>query len=588
MLKKTLAILVLHLTATALLVGVSEGQAPSGVRPALPGVGDYPHWPAYRKVRVAEVRPQPWRNAEHIIDGWDWSLPPGTRVSDRSLLCVARNTGRLPALRFPANPVLSLWVNWCDLEPEEDRYEFDGLLKQIAGAERAGYSVVIRPITAVWKMVAHPDPSRTSKGMRGRRNCAPRYLGTKYNVPQIEERPKKSFRIINLDVSHPAFHKRYVKLVEAIGKSGIPRMAAVKGFIVGYASSSWGDEGVAPHGKGDAPHVIERLDAWAAACKGVEHKVCMCGTNEYGLGKGFGVRGGFVEMYLYMIPQPVIGQWIDDDGYLSVNEEAPVIKRGSFSGDENEEYDEGWTHRFGALESFTYRYFTSSLRVVQMRRNYLLHAPFSVMPEMLPFISQEMGRTVHDTPDVWCFLRESYIRAGRRGKTPDGRSRRVTPEERKNGTPCRNFERWLYQRDRDGFRTTPAVKVPMPVKQWMSQKDRYYDYVARTGARIGFAVDDRFLGGAGPHRVAVKISYIDGPAGKLVLRYGTRRGARLKQLDLGNTGKLKTATFFLDDAVFAAGGHDYDFTISGSGGVTVSFVRVIRLEPGRRRGGASP
>jgi hypothetical protein len=208
-----------------------------------------------------------------------------------------------------------------------------------------------------------------------------------------------------------------------------------------------------------------------------------------------------------------------------------------------------------------------------MRRNYLLHNPFAIYPAMLPYVSQEMGRTVEDAPDAWCFLRESYLKPYVFGK------KKPSSEERKLGVPVRNFERWLYQRDTKGFETAPAVKIKMPVRQWIVQKDRQFDFVARVGKKIGFAIDDRFLAG-GPHSVAVKISYFDMPKGALSLHYKTPKGPTAKTIKLQNTGKLKTATFFLTDAVFNAKNLDYDLTIESDKEAVVSIVRVIKV--GRR------
>ncbi len=114
---------------------------------------------------------------------------------------------------------------------------------------------------------------------------------------------------------------------------------------------------------------------------------------------------------------------------------------------------------------------------------------------------------------------------------------------------------------------------------WVIQNDRRFDFVARAAKRIGFAIDDRFLAG-GPHEVAVKISYFDMPRGVLSLQYKTPNGMTSRTLKLGNTGKLKTATFFLSDAIFDAKGMDYDLTIAGDREIVVSFVRVIK--PGKK------
>ena len=134
----------------------------------------------------------------------------------------------------------------------------------------------------------------------------------------------------------------------------------------GYASHSYGDEGIGPVPEDKNPdkfgHVLERLDAWAKISKGVERKVFMGGYSEYGLSKGFVIRRGFVEMYLYHIPDEIIGQRIDPNGYLYVDEENKIIKSGVRHGEENEEYSEMWTeprtrYRFGrTTDSFQYRF----------------------------------------------------------------------------------------------------------------------------------------------------------------------------------------------------------------------------------------
>lgn len=537
-------------------------------------VSQYRHWPAYEKTPIEDIRPQPWRRSDDVIEGWDWSLPPEVAVKDNSLLCVSRSMNKLPKVHFSANPVISLWVFWSDLEPEEGDYRFDTLIAQLKQVEAAGYGAIIRPMTAVYARPSVPDPSKTPKYRQ--KPCAPPYLVTKYNVPQIPEEPKQSMRIVNLDVAHPDFHRRYVKFVHELGQSGIPRMDVVKGLIVGYKSSSWGDEGIGPRPEnksdGEEPtHVRERLDAWAEACEGVESKVCMGGVSEYGFSKGFGVRGGFVEMYLYRIPDAYLGQEVDAEGYLVVNEDAPGVDPMRFAGDENEEYEEKWTHRFGKLESFVYRNFTSNLRLLQMRRNYLLNNPFSVYPEMLPFVSLEMGRTVEDTPDVWCALRESVL----------GAHKFKDRDDAGDGVPVKNFERWLYQRDSEGYETRPAVKIDHSIRMWMVHGDKktgegkFHDYIARSGKRIGFAVDDRFLSG-GPHRVAVKITYLDEGVGDLSLHYSTPSGKAKRSVARKDTGKMTTATFFLDDIVFAAKNMNYDLSIEGHPGVTISFVRLIK------------
>ncbi|MGL4401854.1 MAG: hypothetical protein ACRCXD_18490, partial [Luteolibacter sp.] len=339
----------------------------------------------------------------------------------------------------------------------------------------------------------------------------------------------------------------------------------LKGAYVGYASPSYGDEGIGPDGvdPDTVPHVVERLEAWAKAFDQVEHKVFMGGISQLGLSKGFGTRRGFVEMYLYHIPDTEIGQTVDQQGYLFVNDAVPLLKSKAFHGEENEEYEESWAtqqrdFRFGEnTDSFTYRYFISNLRTLQMQCNHVLVNPFSIYPEQLVWVGQTLGWTVEDSPEIWCALRESRVR-------------RVGP--------VKNVERWLYQRDSEGFETAPVVKIDHPIQMWMVEPDHHHDYIARQGKQIGLAVDDRWCGG-GPVDIALKVTYFDKGLGDVDVSVQTSNGNVSKQIKLTGTDKLKTATLMIKDAVFPAKKIDYDIVFKSSGDdVVLSFVRVIRLK----------
>lgn len=498
---------------------------------------DWPYWPEYQKTPLNEIRPQEWRQKDHVIDGWDWSLPPHVKPAPSSLMAVERSFSLdrsldklLEPLDLPMNPTVTLWIKWKDLDPTEGQFKFDVLRQRILEAEECGYSVVLRMLFSAV-------------------NFAPEWIHD-YDIPFREEH--KQSKMTNYEVSHPEFHTRYIRFIDHLGKSGIPHMDALKGAFLGYASPSNGDEGIGPHGvdPDTVPHVIERLDAWARAFKGVEQKVFMGGISQHGLDLGFGIRRGFVEMYLYHIPDEIIGQRVDENGYLWVDESVDLLKRRVFHGEENEEYEEAWAtekrdFRFGPnTDSYTYRYHTSNLRLLQMQSNYVLYNSFSIIPEQMVWVGQTLGRTVEDTPDIWCSLRESYVRGI---------------------GPVKNFERWLYQRDSDGFETEPVVKVDQPPNQmWMVQPDHYYDYIARRGKQIGLAVDDRWCGG-GPVDVAVKVTYFDMGRGTVDVGIRTANGGARKRIHLKGTEKLRTATFIVNKALFSAEEMEYDIIFNPPG-----------------------
>ncbi|MCK4920106.1 MAG: hypothetical protein KAS71_03615, partial [Bacteroidales bacterium] len=283
----------------------------------------------------------------------------------------------------------------------------------------------------------------------------------------------------------------------------------------------------------------------------------------YGFEKGFGMRKGFVEMYHYRIPDNEVGQYLDENGYLCVDEEAPVLKNKCFSGEVNEEYNQSWAeessdYRFGrTTNSFPYRYFMSNLRALQMRSTYL-HTTGHLIPKMLPFISQQLGRTAEDTPDAWSFLTETRLKSGL----------------------SKNWERWLYQRDAPGYETTAVVKMQHVRKMWMIEPGNYYDYIARKGKKMGFAADDNVFPTDVEHNVAIKVSYIDNVVGTLNLVYHNNSGLQERTINTTGGDVVRTATFFVN-AKFDATGFNFDFELHSETGkeVPVSFVRVIKIPP---------
>ena len=525
------------------------------------GTEKYPYWGLYHKTPISEVKPAEWVTKDTIRAGWDWSLPSFVKPAAKSNLCIARNGGldsekieKLPKVNFLCNPVIAHWVNWSLLEPEEGKINFQPLINNIKLASLKGYGSIVR---------IHFSAT----------TFAPELI-RKYDIPIRKENSKNPPKVTNYEISHPEFHKLYLKFIDALGKSGIPQMKEVKGLFFGYASPSYGDEGIGPFPEGMADandtirHVRERIDAWAKACAGVEYKVIMGGLSNYGLSKGFGIRRGFVEMYLYHIPDEHIGQKIDPNGYLYVDELNPIIANNVYNGEENEEYDEVWAteargYRFGqTTESYPYRYFTSNLRLLQMRCNDLLANEFSLLPEMLAWVGLELGKNIGDTPDAWCFLRESYLKVN-------------------GGTNVKNFERWLYQRDIPGYETTPAVKIEHPIQMWMVQPGKYYDFIAREGKRIGFDIDDKWTGLK--DSVAIKVSYLDTSSGELNLVYNNGNKPERKIAKLNGDGKLKTATFFISRLKANSLPYNFDFALeagSNTEKITVSIVRVIRLKEG--------
>jgi len=531
----------------------------------------------------------PWRTADDVVEGWDWSLPPGIQPVPRSGLIFGGREKR----RFPGNKLADVAVFWRDVEPEEGRYAFEKLRKRLESLPEG----VVGCRFHFYASVSH----RISRGRR--QPIGPAWLAT-HNIPTIDMTSMEGrFQLFNYAIWHEDYHRRYLRVIQALGRSGIPKLDGLRIVYVGAISKSWGEEFYIPRdvaawcekNAGLTPAALEtclaeRLDAWARAFKGVEHKLAWVGAGSGGVGGrreyarvaervmrrayelGMGQRCGFVENYLYHLHNPWLGQSVDPQGYLAVDETCPPIAHARAFGDENEEYGRYWTGRFGPLETHPYRYHQSMIRTLQMRRNYLWMSPASVDmdPALTAYVSLELGRRVSDAPDAFCCLRESTVRAGAAGKK--GRT-----------APIRNFERWLRQRDRDGYRTVPALKATQHTRLWMVPDGHRFDWLARRtdlasgNPRIGFIVHDRFLLG-GPHRVAVKITWHDRGRGTWALVYPTGPATTSqREVQCRDTGKVFTSTFHLADAWFPAKGEAFDFHIQArTHDATISFVRLIK------------
>jgi hypothetical protein len=541
----------------------------------------YPHWGAYKYLEIEDlggIEAQKWINKDHVINGWDWSLPSFVEPSPSSSVGLQRNFGVkkdfLPInLTFKANSVGLLWVKWRDIEPTEGKYDFEPIIERIKQAKSAGSVIDLR-------ILCHAK-SRDNKIEQGEAPLWLEDLGVNL-LPQ-----KKMGDNLNFDPANPEFHKRYIMLINELAKTDIPKM--VKTAYVGYASPSLGDEGIGPYDDANSAandavkHVRERLDAWQNAFKGMEHKVYMGGSCDYGFNKGFGVRRGFVEMYLYDIPDRNLGQYVNENGYVNIDENATILKHRCLNGEVNEEYDKAWAtadrgFRYGSTtNSFPYRYFTSTLRTLQMQCTYVYTTGYLV-PQMLPFLSLELGRTVEDAPDVWTFLRTSYLKVNNY-RSKDYRNRAFSEKEKIEGIETKNFERWLYQRDAVGYETEPDVKIQQAIKMWMVQDNKYYDYIARAGKKMGFDIDDRWIRAKNP--IALKVTYFDNYAGELNLVYNDGEKQTLKTQSLSGDGQLKTTTFFVSKMKANSLTNNFDFTLEAGRNtqkIVVSMVRVVQAE----------
>jgi hypothetical protein len=115
------------------------------------------------------------------------------------------------------------------------------------------------------------------------------------------------------------------------------------------------------------------------------------------------------------------------------------------------------------------------------------------------------------------------------------------------------------------------------IKMWMVQTDKYYDFIARSGKKIGFDIDARWSGLN--HQIAIKVTYFDKKAGTLNLVYNDGVKQQQKSQTLLGDNKLKTATFIVPKMVLNTLPNNFDFALeagTNTENIVVSLVRVVQ------------
>lgn len=275
----------------------------------------------------------------------------------------------------------------------------------------------------------------------------------------------------------------------------------------------------------------------------------------YVLGKGLGNRDGQVEHWMRYI-QRVYGMQVTpaNNGTCSLGMDERIADRfaGRYWGTENEFYGDLDYVRaeHGSYQNQPYRFFVSSLRALQMRRNYsLLFArgmkklddPIYKTQAFLHYLDKTMGKQRANTPDAFILLGERYVADYRLPEYPERAECRT-----QDRVSFRSFGRWVTE----SSDSQPAMKIRMPASDKYWGQGFYlptgvdYEYAARSSNRFGFNLNDeliktRCLSGCS---VQVKLSYKDDSRTKLWINSAA---GNTNTLITTGDGKVKTATFEL-------------------------------------------
>lgn len=515
-----------------------------------------------------ENYPGGWREQADTVFGWDWSLPSGVTPTPGTGIF---NLNSAVPEDYPGLYLQQIDAKWKDLEPREGVYDFSSITDKLNDPRFDGAKLNVRGmVVAITDEAGNP-------ALPWEVTAPPWLVG---RVPQITEGIRRQYSITNIEFAHPLVQERLKKLVEAIGRSGIPNHPKLTIQVIHGVSASRGEEwnGI----QAARPEAVSAmkllLKAWSAAYGPNAGKLAWMKEtpedlfHEAVVVNGMGMRGGSIELWMrnqYTPGKSIQTGQILRNGYLEVDEDFGPIKDRRAWMDENETLTRDITElsQYNPPEHRQQNYRMANLRMLQMRRTTAwLEKNSTLNPKMLNWFSLQLGKTVVDTPDAWVCLMRTWAKPG------------SSPVE------IKNLERWLEQRDQADAMSQPAltrnhgynVSGNSTLDPTLWRVD-----LARQGRRIGFALDDRFAGNL-PVPLAVKVTYLDSSTSKWSLRIRRKDGIThdLTQINTASN-RVKTTTFMIDDFVASATADGFDLElVSENGDTPFMFVRVIKTTSG--------
>ena len=531
-----------------------------------------------------------------VVQGEDYSLPSWVDPEPYSGYVGSRD------LRRPAGSmrIENWWLPWAALEPERGVYDWTVVEEKLAAAAAGGYQLNMHLESITWGGGSEPLGIVVAQSV-------PAWVLDEFALTEADLiNMGWEFDILVIPGWRPDIRDAFNELVRAFGARGYAESPQLAAAYIHAISPSRGEEfwmtqpalDRLERAHGFTPQVLDdwitsRFAAYADAFAGQTHKLVWVGKQgawRYLSGGryadltlrlvhdawdlGAGNRSSAIELFNEWLNEPALGQSVDDQGYLHTDESLPPFTSVRYFGDENEEYGDAWTWRFGSRDGEPVRYRFSMLRALQMRMRFLWtgEAAEAINPALSTYAALSFGKTVTTSPDAWAYLRE----------TPS------TAYET-SAAVIRNFERWLVQRDVPGGMTVPAQRTFREFNaggNYQGQPDTWYDDLARRtdtandNPHICFDLDSRFRVN-GP--VQIKVEILDDSKAYWHLEYmGTdHRPAVTGEFHNIGDGKVKTVTFTVPDAAFLGGlehGMDFRITCDGPGDVTVRWVRLIRLQ----------
>ncbi|MEH6455459.1 MAG: hypothetical protein V7749_04000 [Cocleimonas sp.] len=451
----------------------------------------------------------------HFSAGFDWSLPKNTQITKNSgLITGGRYNPKVVNNRF-------IMVRWDESNPRQGQFDFSKLeakLKRIA-------------------------PQQALIRLEINSSCE----APKWALAKIRQTKHKS--LIYWD-------KAYMDLTRLFIQNFAKRFAAnpqIIGVQLGLADGEfgqesdscndygnkqgWGEFWMSPSERQEAenqfgfnPEVftqatIANIDLYANAFGVYKNKLAFTNIGtlftygegsqpynqnlktiaKYALDKGLGNRDGAIERWMSYTDKvygSVFTTMPDGSCRLDVDEQYMRKLKGRYWGTENEFYGnkDYVIADKGPVKNHPYQFLISSLRTLQMRRNFMSttdlrdinHLDYKTQ-EFLKYLTLTMGKQLEDTPDAFVLMGERYIAPYRLADQMDT----ACVNQNSDKVTVRSFGRWLTESlINTEVENKPAIKVRMPKTENNWYQGYYlpegidYEYFAREAKQFSFDLND--------------------------------------------------------------------------------------------------
>lgn len=310
----------------------------------------------------------------------------------------------------------------------------------------------------------------------------------------------------------------------------------------------------------------------------------MSQISDYVLEKGLGDRDGNIEAWMRYISKSYgIKHLQNKNGTCSliIDESFAKSIEGRYWGTENEFYgnDSYIIDYGGPLKNQPYRFMISSLRALQMRRNFMtinsdgmkkIGDSIYKTSDFVQYLKNTLGKTIENTSDVFLLLGERYIRSDIFLGVSEAEKACI----KNNKVTVSSFGRWLSIMSD----SQAAEKVMMPKEESYWGQDIYlpsgydYEYSARSSSVFKFNISDELIRKRCKSKCSVEIKITIKDENKTNIWVETVEGRSMIFKAKGDK-KIKTITFPVQSEFKPLNAPDFVIRTDGVP-ITAMLIRV--------------